>query len=219
MECIDKQQTKIVGTKIQATLFNLHIETWNDNLKPNKSYYIAKGRLDRVNPNYYSIDKELKLFFVGFISLDHVDKLLNGTILVSMNPLIEKEYSKRREIVVTNEQREMVKSDNKDFMVTPSKEMRGAIEVPLVCNIDGDLDDSQDCLYKLKETIVDMLNKVHDTAYDLKCVVENGMPELYYLKRQDIYYAAVCFERKCVHRAAEKTGPLKWLIQWDIVDL
>ncbi|KAG5617447.1 hypothetical protein H5410_017271, partial [Solanum commersonii] len=29
----------------------------------------------------------------------------------------------------------------------------------------------------------------------------------------------VSFERKCAHYAAKKTGPLKWLMQWDIVDL
>ncbi|KAG5617448.1 hypothetical protein H5410_017272 [Solanum commersonii] len=105
----------ILGTKIQATLFNKHIETWKDSLKSNKSYYIAKGCLDRVNPNYYYVHKEVELsfadntiikatdievsthrFFVGFVSLDHVDKLSNCAILVSMNPLIEKEYSKRQ---------------------------------------------------------------------------------------------------------------------------
>ncbi|KAK4716290.1 hypothetical protein R3W88_014628 [Solanum pinnatisectum] len=119
----------MIGTKIQATLFNKHIDTWKDFLKPNKSFYIAKGHLDLVNPNYYSVHKEVELaftnniiikvtnieisthrFFVGLVSLDHVDKLPNGAILdlicvlVSVNPLIEKEYKKRREIVVTNEQ-------------------------------------------------------------------------------------------------------------------
>jgi len=37
----------------------------------------------------------------------------------------------------------MVKAENKDFMVTPSKEMRRAIEVPLVYIMDGLLADSQ----------------------------------------------------------------------------
>ncbi|KAH0715662.1 hypothetical protein KY290_008618 [Solanum tuberosum] len=88
------------GTKIQATLFNKHIETWKDSLKPNKSYYIAKGRLDRVNPNYSSVHKEVELAFTdntiiqetehavsthkfsdGFLSLEHADKLPNGAIL------------------------------------------------------------------------------------------------------------------------------------------
>ncbi|KAG5576019.1 hypothetical protein H5410_056153 [Solanum commersonii] len=152
----------ILGTKIQATLFNKHIKTWKDSLKQNKSYYIAKGRLDRVNPNYFSVHKEVEFtftdntiikatdievsthrFYVGFVSLDHVDKLPNGAILVSTNPLTEKEYSKRREIVVTNEQHEMVEAENKDFMITPSKEMRRAIEAPLVYIIDGLLVDSQ----------------------------------------------------------------------------
>ncbi|KAG5578350.1 hypothetical protein H5410_058484 [Solanum commersonii] len=112
-----------LGTKIQATLFNKHLKTWKDSFKQNKSYYIAKGCLDRVNPNYYSVQKKVEFAFtdntiikatdievstqrfsVGFVSLDHVDKLPNDAILVSMNSLIEKEYSKRREIVVTNEQ-------------------------------------------------------------------------------------------------------------------
>ncbi|KAH0712584.1 hypothetical protein KY289_008543 [Solanum tuberosum] len=88
------------GTKIQATLFNKHIETWKDSLNPNKSYYIAKGRLDRVNPNYSSAHKEVELDFTantiiketehavsthkfsdGFLSLEHADKLPNGAIL------------------------------------------------------------------------------------------------------------------------------------------
>jgi len=37
----------------------------------------------------------------------------------------------------------MVKAENKDFMVTPSKEMRTAIEVPLVYIMDGLLADLQ----------------------------------------------------------------------------
>ncbi|TMW83458.1 hypothetical protein EJD97_001635 [Solanum chilense] len=38
------------GTKFQTTLFYKHIETWKDFLKPNKTYYIAKGLLNHVNP-------------------------------------------------------------------------------------------------------------------------------------------------------------------------
>ncbi|KAG5581518.1 hypothetical protein H5410_052145 [Solanum commersonii] len=109
-------------------LFNKHIETWKDFLKPNKSYYIANGRLDRVNPNYSSVHKEVELAFTnntiinetdheisiqkfsnGFSSLDNADKLPNGAILdlicvlVLVNPLIQNATSKRQEIVVTNE--------------------------------------------------------------------------------------------------------------------
>ncbi|KAK4724112.1 hypothetical protein R3W88_026891 [Solanum pinnatisectum] len=116
------------GTKNQATLFNKHIDTWKDFLKANKRYYIANGRLDRVNPNYSSVHKEVELAFTnnmilkepthqvatqkfsdGFVSLDHADKLPNGAILylicvlVSLNLLIQNERSKRWEIVVTNE--------------------------------------------------------------------------------------------------------------------
>ncbi|KAG5570604.1 hypothetical protein H5410_060370, partial [Solanum commersonii] len=114
------------GTKIQATLFNMYIETWKDSLKPNKSYYIAKESLDRVNPNYSSVHKEVELAFTnntiiketehavstqkfsdGFLSLKLADKLPNGAILdlicvlVSVNPLIQNENSKRREIHTT----------------------------------------------------------------------------------------------------------------------
>ncbi|KAG5577819.1 hypothetical protein H5410_057953, partial [Solanum commersonii] len=116
------------GIKIQATLFNKHIETWKDFLKPNKSYYIAKGRYNRVNPNYSSVHKEVELAFTdntvitetdhevstqkisdGFLSLDAADNLPNSSILdlicvlVSVNPIIQNATSKRREIVVTNE--------------------------------------------------------------------------------------------------------------------
>lgn len=85
------------GTKIQDTLINKHIETWKVSLKPIKIYYIAKGRLDHVNPNYSSVHKEVKLafidntiieetnhkfstlkFFDGFVSLDHAENYLMG---------------------------------------------------------------------------------------------------------------------------------------------
>ncbi|KAL3327782.1 hypothetical protein AABB24_035449, partial [Solanum stoloniferum] len=116
------------GTKLQATLFNKHIDTWKDFLKTNKTYYIANGLLDRVNPNYTSVHKEIELtitdntiiresdhvvsthnFSNGFVSLEQAEKLPNGAIfdllcvLVTVNPIIEKGDSKRREIVVTNE--------------------------------------------------------------------------------------------------------------------
>ncbi|XP_049354821.1 replication protein A 70 kDa DNA-binding subunit B-like [Solanum verrucosum] len=142
------------GTKLQATLFNKHIDTWKDFLKTNKTYYIANELLDRVNPNYTSVHKEIELtitdntiiresdhvvsthnFSNGFVSLEQAEKLPNGAIfgnssydlliifvnyiiqitnlyirysdllcvLVTVNPIIEKGDSKRREIVVTNE--------------------------------------------------------------------------------------------------------------------
>ncbi|KAH0773350.1 hypothetical protein KY290_010487 [Solanum tuberosum] len=94
----------------------------------NKSYYIANGLLDRVNPNYTFVHKEIELsitdntiikesdhvvsthnFSEGFVSLEHTEKLPNGAIfdllcmLVTVNPIIVKGDSKRREIVVTNE--------------------------------------------------------------------------------------------------------------------
>ncbi|KAH0713925.1 hypothetical protein KY289_009884 [Solanum tuberosum] len=225
------------GTKIQATLFNKLIETWKDSLKLNKSYYIAKGRLDRINPNYSSVHKGVELAFTdstiiketehevpidkfsyGFSSLKHADKLPNGAILVSVNPLIENENSKRREIVVTNElmehtivtlwedftgndgafleklqddkpilalcdvrvsiykglfgistilvinvlinpMREIIKADNKDNTIKPTKVMRRAIEVLLDHILDGLLANLQDCMYKFKATIEYILNR------------------------------------------------------------
>ncbi|KAG5576060.1 hypothetical protein H5410_056194 [Solanum commersonii] len=270
----------ILGTKIQATLFNKHIEIWKDSLKPNMSYYIAKGRLDRVNPNYYSIYKEVELAFidntiikatdievsthrfsVGFVSLDHVDKLPNGAILVLMNPLIKKQHSKRRGIVVTNEHccfkfetsfgtlgtfeistismssfltnpqfqksTDLVHYINHTYVVqyftiTPSKEMRRAIEVLLVYIMDGLLADSQDCLYKFKTTYLDILNKdepwyssckkcsnkVKVIEYTVSCNNCNS-ENVEYEMRSDL----VSFANNCAHHAAEKIGLLKWLMQ------
>ncbi|KAG5581408.1 hypothetical protein H5410_052035 [Solanum commersonii] len=237
----------ILGTKIQATLFNKHIETWKDSLKPNKSYYIAKGGLDHVNANYYSVHKELELTFtdntiikesdievsthrfsVGFVSLDHVDKLPNSHILENDGAFLEKMKDDKPILglfVVSNLKQALVTlrtseistismnsvlfnaqfqnsidlDENKDFMVTPSKEMRRTIEVPLVYIMDGLLADSQGCLYKFKAIIVDILNKDEpwcssckklskkNTTYNLKCVVENSVLELYYLKWLNIY--------------------------------
>ncbi|KEH17227.1 hypothetical protein MTR_0030s0160 [Medicago truncatula] len=51
------------GTKVQATLLNKHKKTCKDALKKNKSYYISKGLLDHVNPNYSSVHKEVELSF------------------------------------------------------------------------------------------------------------------------------------------------------------
>ncbi|KAG5578349.1 hypothetical protein H5410_058483 [Solanum commersonii] len=116
-------------------------------------------------------------------------------------------------IVTTN-------AENKDFMVTPSKEMRRAIEVLLVNIMDGLLVDSQDCLYKFKATIVDILNKDEQWySFCKKCnkkvkVIEHTIScnncnneNIDYEMRLDL----VSFERKCAHYAAEKIGPLKWL--------
>ena len=69
-------------------------------MKPEKSYYTTKGSLDRVNPNYSSVHKEVWLAFTentiiqetehavstdrfsdGFLSLEHADKLPNSAIL------------------------------------------------------------------------------------------------------------------------------------------
>ncbi|KAH0633091.1 hypothetical protein KY284_035877 [Solanum tuberosum] len=116
------------GTKLQATLFNKHIDTWKDFWKTNKTYYIANGLLDRVNPNYTSVHKEIELtitdhtiiresdhvvsthnFSNGFVSLEQAEKMPNSAIfdllcvLVTVNPIIVKGDSKRREIIVTNE--------------------------------------------------------------------------------------------------------------------
>ncbi|KAH0746111.1 hypothetical protein KY285_007768 [Solanum tuberosum] len=116
------------GTKLQETLFNKHIDTCKDFLNTNKTYYIAKGLLDRVSPNYTSVHKEIELtitdntiimdsdhfvstrnFSNGFVSLEHAEKLPNGVIfdllcvLVTVNPIIVKGDRKRRKIVARNE--------------------------------------------------------------------------------------------------------------------
>ncbi|KAG5591528.1 hypothetical protein H5410_042042 [Solanum commersonii] len=246
------------GTKIQATLFNKHIETWKDSLKPNKNYYIAKGSLDRVNPNYSSVHKEVELaltdnkiieetghevstlkFSDGFVSLDHADKLPNGVILdfaendglfleklkddnpilglydvrvsiykgtfgisiipvssILINPMFQKAMNLRT-------WREIIKAENKDITVTPSRVMRRAIEVPLPHILDGLLPDSQDSMYKFKAKIIDVVNidepwyssckKCHkkvkfidETAACNNCNIENIEYEMRYYLRLEV---------------------------------
>uniref|UniRef100_M1DE88 Replication protein A1 n=1 Tax=Solanum tuberosum TaxID=4113 RepID=M1DE88_SOLTU len=216
------------GTKIQATLFNKHIETWKDSLKRNKSYYIAKGWLDSINPNYSSVHKEVELTFTdntiiqetthavsthkfsdGFLSLEHADKLPNGSILdlicvlVSVNPVVQNANSKRREIVVTNQLREIIKADNKDITIMPTEVMRRAIEVTLDNILDGLFADSEDCMYKFKATIEDILNKdepwyssckkchkkvryIEDTATCNNCNSQNVEYEMRYCVRLEV---------------------------------
>ncbi|KAH0633390.1 hypothetical protein KY284_036176 [Solanum tuberosum] len=199
------------GTKLQITLFNKHIDTWKDFLKTNKTYYIANGLLDRVNPSYTSVHKEIELtitdntiiwesdhvistynFSNGFVSLEQAKKLPNGAIfdllcvLVTVNPIIEKGDSKRREIVVTNELfalndgafletlkddqpilglcdmrvsiYKVIKAEKKAITTTPSKVMRKATEVTLPNIMDCTLADRQEALYKFKAKIIDILN-------------------------------------------------------------
>ncbi|KAH0645225.1 hypothetical protein KY284_033109 [Solanum tuberosum] len=226
------------GTKIQTMLFNKHIETWKDFLKPNKSYYIAKRRYDRVNPNYSSVHKEVELAFTDNTIIKETDHEVSTQKFsdVSVNPFIQNATSKRQEIVVTNELmepttvtiwgdfaenddafldklkddkpilglcdvrvsiykgrfgistipvssvlinpifqkaidlrawREIIEADNKDIIVAPTKAMRRAIEVPLDHILDGLLAESQDSMYKLKATIIDILNK--DEPWYLSC--------------------------------------------------
>ncbi|KAG5630605.1 hypothetical protein H5410_002322 [Solanum commersonii] len=81
----------ILGTKIQATLFNKHIETWKDSLKLNKSYYFVHKEVELAftdNTIIKATDIEVSThrFSVGFVSLDHVDKLPNGAILANYPP-------------------------------------------------------------------------------------------------------------------------------------
>ncbi|OIT07130.1 replication protein a 70 kda dna-binding subunit b, partial [Nicotiana attenuata] len=120
------------GTKIQATLFNKHVEKWKDFFEPSRSYFIINGRLDRVNPNYSSVHKEVEIAFTdntiikesktdistqefsnGFLFLEEAEKLTDGTIfdvvaiLVTVKPLIGEGRSRRREIIVTNERSDL----------------------------------------------------------------------------------------------------------------
>ncbi|KAH0679557.1 hypothetical protein KY284_020642 [Solanum tuberosum] len=81
-----------------------------DFLKTNKSYYIANGLLDRVNPNYTSVHKEIELSITDNTIIkesDHVVSTHNFSE-VTVNPIIVKGDSKRREIVVTNELMERI---------------------------------------------------------------------------------------------------------------
>ncbi|KAG5571464.1 hypothetical protein H5410_061230 [Solanum commersonii] len=86
MECTDKQDTKIIAF--------VHKE-------------VELAFTDNTVIKATDIEVSIHRFSIGFVSLDHVDKLPNRAILVSTNPLIEKEYSKRQEIVLTNEQYKM----------------------------------------------------------------------------------------------------------------
>uniref|UniRef100_M1DWE5 Replication factor A C-terminal domain-containing protein n=1 Tax=Solanum tuberosum TaxID=4113 RepID=M1DWE5_SOLTU len=88
-------------------------------------------------------------------------------VLVSGNPIIQNGTSKRREIVVTNELREIIEADNKDTTVAPTKAMRRAIEVPLDHILDVLFAESQDSMYKFKAMIKDILNK--DEPWYLLC--------------------------------------------------
>ncbi|KAH0636280.1 hypothetical protein KY290_038344 [Solanum tuberosum] len=191
------------GTKIQATLFNKHIETWKDSLKRNKSYYIAKGWLDSINPNYSSVHKEVELTFTdntiiqetahavsthkfsdGFLSLEHADKLPNGSILgrfgISTIPVSNVLIKPMFQIV-----------------------MRRAIEVTLDNILDGLFADLEDCMYKFKATIEDILNKdepwyssckkchkkvryIEDTATCNNCNSQNVEYEVRYCLRLEV---------------------------------
>ncbi|XP_019230473.1 PREDICTED: uncharacterized protein LOC109211392 [Nicotiana attenuata] len=112
------------GTKIQATLFNKHVEKRKDFFELSRSYFIINGRLDRVNPNYSSVHKEVEIAFTdntiikesktnistqefsnGFLFLEKAEKLTEDVvvILVTVKSLIEEGRSRRREIIVTNE--------------------------------------------------------------------------------------------------------------------
>ncbi|KAG5590816.1 hypothetical protein H5410_041330 [Solanum commersonii] len=98
------------NSRHEGTFRTMIVVDKEDSLKPYKSYYIAKRRLDRVNSNYSSVHKETEhevsthKFSDGFLSLEHADKLFNGAILelicvlVSVKPLIQNENCKRREI-------------------------------------------------------------------------------------------------------------------------
>ncbi|TMW80400.1 hypothetical protein EJD97_020466, partial [Solanum chilense] len=102
-----------------------------------------------------------------------------STILVSsvlINPLFQKANELRAWYITTFANMfttntlpmsEIVKADNKDITIIPTKLMIRAIEVPLDQILDGLLDDSQDRIYKFKPTIKDILNK--DEPWYLCC--------------------------------------------------
>ncbi|KAM3216542.1 hypothetical protein P3L10_025983 [Capsicum annuum] len=212
------------GTKIQATLFNKHIQTWKDLLKPNKSYYIANGRLNCVNPNYSSVYKEFELYFTnntivkesvhdvltknffnGFVSLEHVEKLSNGTlfdlvcILLAVNPIIEKGNSKRREIIDSNESQEKTTVTLwGDFTVDDGAFMEKLKDDKPILGL------CDESFYKFKVTILEILNKdqtgfsscnkchkivqvIQETASCSNCSIENIDYEIRYSLRLQIF--------------------------------
>ncbi|KAK4715910.1 hypothetical protein R3W88_014248 [Solanum pinnatisectum] len=61
--------------------------------------------------------------------------------------------------VLINPMREIIKADNKDITIMPTKVMRRAIKVPLANILDRLFADSEDCFYKFKAKIEDILNK------------------------------------------------------------
>ncbi|KAM3382651.1 hypothetical protein P3S68_008226 [Capsicum galapagoense] len=219
------------GTKIQATLFNKYIQTWKDLLKPNKSYYIANGRLNRVNPNYSSVYKEFEFYFTnntivkesvhdvltnnffnGFVSLEHVEKLSNGTlfdlvcILLAVNPIIEKGNNKRREIIDSNESQEKTTVtlwgdftvDNGAFM----EKLKDDKPILGLCDVRVSIYKGES-FYKFKVTILKILNKdepgfsscnkchkivqvIQETASCSNCSIENVDYEIRYSLRLQI---------------------------------
>lgn len=52
------------GTKINGTLFNEHIETFGDSLQQSKVCYIINSRINWVNPNFQSVNKDIELVFL-----------------------------------------------------------------------------------------------------------------------------------------------------------
>ncbi|XP_075080354.1 replication protein A 70 kDa DNA-binding subunit B-like [Nicotiana tabacum] len=98
------------GTKIQATLFNKHVEKWKDFFEPNRSYFIINGRLDRVNPNYFSTfpPNNSQIAFCSWKRRLTDDTIFDVVaILVTVKPLIGEGRSRRREIIVTNERSDL----------------------------------------------------------------------------------------------------------------
>ncbi|KAH0761238.1 hypothetical protein KY290_017311 [Solanum tuberosum] len=114
---------------------------------------------------FKSIDSVFSLFNKYKLPIDIVSKRENAldtlgrfgisVILVSsilINPMFQKANDLRA-------WREIIKADNKDLTITPTKIMKRAIEVPLAKILDGLFADSEDCMYKFKATIKDILNK------------------------------------------------------------
>ena len=59
---------QLIGDKDKETPIKKHIETCKDSLKLNMTYYIGKGCLYLVNPNYSSVHKEHELTFTDNIN-------------------------------------------------------------------------------------------------------------------------------------------------------
>ncbi|KAH0652402.1 hypothetical protein KY289_030080 [Solanum tuberosum] len=158
---------------------------------------------------FKGIDSVFSLFNNYKLPIDIVSKRENALVIlgrfgisiilvssVLINPMFQKANDLRA-------WHEIIKADNKDLTITPTKIMKRAIEVPLAKILDGLFADSEDCMYKFKATIKDILNKdepwysackkchkkvkfIEDTAACNNCNSDNVEYEMRYCLRLEV---------------------------------